>query len=462
MNNTLLQERNGWYKYALPVLMLFSLFVTLLPFLIHSATPLGYDTGFYRRYLINPVVSFPNTAVPGLDHTIILPRMLLDIVRTIGLNPDITLYGTYIALMLLLVWSFYRFVRLHTNEATALLASLLLITAPVFYEAYWFMFFKNILALSFFFWALSSFKKERWWLAFLFSIAIPLSHQGTTIIYFAILGAYIFIKACKKEKILHELLIFAGTLSIYLYLHPNLVSKIIAPPVGVFLTRIDFLILISPILIPIIFNFKKIWAVIHSQTLLITTLLVLMAFPLLSLPYYPRTFLLLGILLCIPAAIGIQFMIKDKESRFHKTTIAIIALVLVAHTSLLTWKIVTLRPLISEEEQHMLISIKQNVPKGTAILTPSHMTPWIQGWSQARVYSPGVLKDAHTPSEWSLYWSHQDSSYDALFLASFPSPLYIIVDERDSHSFLPEPRCITPLSEMIYRYDCANEVPNYQ
>jgi hypothetical protein len=93
------------------LLGVFFLAVLLFPFLVYSPQPLGYDTGFYRRYLINPFVSILNIPVPGLDHTIFIPRIILDIARLLGFSPDITLYGSYIGIVLLSAVAFYYLVR---------------------------------------------------------------------------------------------------------------------------------------------------------------------------------------------------------------------------------------------------------------------------------------------------------------------------------------------------------------
>src|SRR3989338_3108082 len=74
-----------------------SLFTHLRVFRMYGPHPFGYDTGFYRRYLLEPFISFPNAPVPGLGDDALVPRMLLDVLRFVHLSPDVILYGSYVA-----------------------------------------------------------------------------------------------------------------------------------------------------------------------------------------------------------------------------------------------------------------------------------------------------------------------------------------------------------------------------
>ena len=200
------------FKYArldlhtilLICLAFFYVALSVSPFLIYGTHPLGYDTGFYRRYLLDPVVSFPNTPVPGLDHTIIAPRIFLDLVRLLGLSPDISLYGSYILLSLLLVVAFYFFVKEYAGQKIALAAAALLVISPIQYTAYWFMLYKNLFGLIFFFLVFIFLKKKWFWPALASALIIPLSHQTTTILFLGILLGYVSLTLLFKKRFLKE------------------------------------------------------------------------------------------------------------------------------------------------------------------------------------------------------------------------------------------------------------------
>src|SRR4051812_33110018 len=93
------------------LIALMSLSVHLLPFYLWGPHPFGYDTGFYRRYLIEPFVSFPNAPVPGLGNDALVPRILFDALRFLHLPPDAILYGSYIFLFSLIPILVFLWVR---------------------------------------------------------------------------------------------------------------------------------------------------------------------------------------------------------------------------------------------------------------------------------------------------------------------------------------------------------------
>ena len=47
--------RENLHAILLACLTVLYLVLSVIPFLANGPHPLGYDTGFYRRYLINPV-----------------------------------------------------------------------------------------------------------------------------------------------------------------------------------------------------------------------------------------------------------------------------------------------------------------------------------------------------------------------------------------------------------------------
>jgi len=102
---------NQWWVLGVSIGFLL---VHLFPFLYFKQWPvLGFDTGFYRRYLIEPFTSLPHAAVPGLDHTVILPRVFLDLIRLTGLPIDVVLYGGYVLASALLFGGIFQKITPH-------------------------------------------------------------------------------------------------------------------------------------------------------------------------------------------------------------------------------------------------------------------------------------------------------------------------------------------------------------
>lgn len=436
------------------------LLLCTIPFIVFGQHPLGYDTGFYRRYLINPSVSFPNPPVPGVDHTIIAPRIFLDIVRFLGLSPDLSLYGSYILLCLVFVIVFYFFIKEYTNKNIALVALALLILSPVQYLGYWFMLYKNFFGLIFFFLAFIFIKKKWFWPALLCALVVPLSHQTTTILLLGILGGYILLTLLFQKKFLiPELIILALTFFTYLYLHPHVQQKIDAPPVGIFIEKLDFLLMTLPLILLTLAGLPKFFKVLKENYLLIALGGVSIIFPLLSLPYYQRIFLFTNYWLILGAAIGLHALVNfhsEHGRRYCQLILMAVVILLISHVGLLIHQITRFDPLITPDITAEIIGLQKIVPENASILTSVRLTPWVQGWTTAKVYAPGILKDQHPSWEWQAYWSGSVNERVS-FLSTFPKPVYIFIDHSQSDLFVPKSSCIQKITQMLYLDNCQSK-----
>lgn len=438
--------------------VLFYLVLCTTPFLLYNSQPLGYDTGFYRRYLINSFVSIPNTPVPGVDHTIIIPRIFLDMVRFLGFSPDITLYVSYVFILLAFIVTFYYFVREFINKKVALIALAILVISPVQYLAFWFMLYKNFFGLIFFFLTLI-FLRRGWFIASLLcALVIPLSHQSTTIIFLMIISVYIGITFIFKRKILiPELAVLVATLLTYLYLHPHVQQKIDAPPVGIFIEKIDFMLMSLPLVILTLIGLSKYVKLLKQDLILVAFGFVGILFPLFSLPYYQRIFLFTYYWLIIGAVIGAQVLLDSKNNlgkgygRFAKHVLIVLMILQVV---LLGYQIFKCKPLVTQNTILELSKLEKLIPVQSSVLTSAHLTPWVQGWTLSKVYAPGILKDRHPSWEWQMYWSGSDKT-KVDFLSSFPKPLYIFIEEEQRKLFIPNVACVEKVSDMLYRDDCV-------
>jgi hypothetical protein len=284
---------------------------------------------------------------------------------------------------------------------------------------------------------------------------IPLSHQSTTIIFLTVLGTYIAVEFVMRKKILlQELVIMVGTLFVYLYLHPHVQQKIDAPPVGVFIEKGDFIIFSSPILILCILGFSSYWKVLKKEGVLFAFGCVAVMFPLLSLPYYQRIFLFSYYWLLLGAAFGISVLLAQTTTLVHREYAKkVLMAIFVLQGVVCVYQIHTLVPLIPNTTRKEIVLLQEVVPSSSFILTTPRLTPWVQGWTTAKVYAPGILKDTHPSWEWQLYWSGTSKS-KLDFLASFPHPLYIVVEEDQKRVFLPGIPCIVKMSAIMYRDTC--------
>ncbi len=402
---------------------------------------LGFDTGFYRRYLLEPLTSIPHASVPGLDHTVIIPRVFMDLIRLTGLPTDVVLYGSYLIAVVILFISFYFWVREVFTQKVAYLSTVLLILSPVYFHAYWFFLFKNFLALSLFFCLLIAIRKNSWWAVILLSLVLPITHQSTTVIAGVIIFIYTIIVWWRKENFWLPLGSWFLLTSVYLIYHPTVVAKLSAPPVAIFIDWLDFIQMTWPLLILATAGLWVLKKEILAKTDLFAWFIVVVAFLIFSLPYHERVFLFAIFPLVI---FGSVFLSRPGITK--------VLVVLVSFFIFWIYFVQNYVPYFSSTEVNNL-SVLEYLDKNNNVITPNFMAPWVHGYTVARVYAPGVFKDPYTPNDWELYWSHSQPLYDQAFLDAYPQPLYLYVPKGHEY-FLPAQSCISPVAGTLYLYTC--------
>jgi hypothetical protein len=436
-------QKLGWYLIGVTFLG-----VHLFPFAyFKQVLVLGYDTGLYRRYLLEPFTGIPHMAVPGLDHTVIIPRIWLDLFRVSGLSTDTVLYGSYIAACAFCLAGFFFLVRSRSTTAVAQLAVLFVLLAPVYYLGYWFFLYKNILALGLLFWLLYGMERKQYTLVLLLAVLIPITHQSTTVFVGVLFAALALRNWYQGDRTAAKRYAFLwGVLTVmYLVYHPNVAAKISAPPTAVFLPLQEFVILTCPLFLVLLLRIRAVFDVVKTETVLTTALGLLGIWMVGDLPYADRmgffAIFFIGALvarvipvvsrlrmwvllfLCAYGIYGVYYM-TQRQPHFDRVT-----------------------------ELHLQTLV--SVPPGASVVTPPYVATWVQGYTTAAVYAPGLFKDAASPMDWEYYWSHESAAYDEAFLGSFPQPLYLFVPKHDQNRFLPEAKCIEQLDDFLFRYTCG-------
>ena len=416
--------KHGFEIGVLAFIGVLSLAIHLLPFILYGSHPLGYDTGFYRRYLIEPFLSFPNAAVPGLGENALIPRMFLDALRLLPFSADYILYGSYIALFVLLSVTLYFFLRSHVGIRGAAIAALLLVLSSVQYKAYWYMLWKHAFAACLLFLALIAL--ERRWTALLvfLDIALAWSHTTTAIIYLLTLVILFIVHAERKRIFIHG----AITALAFVMVNASLVHQIyVATPVAVFLDWSEYIVFSIPIFIVIIT--ARIWRISNIPLSLWAFTAVSFAFPLLKLPFFERIFIYSDIALIALAGFAIERMVSQMnfETPTKRTYLhgAILCITLGLFLSSLWGEVRSSRPLISEEIFDGIAEISAIVPSEATILTTSDEAPWFEGWTSSHIAAPGMLRDTHNLDEWTTLWTSTSTEKQIEFLGEFPQPLYI-------------------------------------
>lgn len=423
------------------LLALGSLVVHGIPFLLFGSHPLGYDTGFYRRYLIEPFVSFPNTAVPGLGDDALLPRIILDLLHALPIPTDIILYGAYFIFWALMPVLLFFFLKPFIQRRGAFIAGVLLVCSSLAYTGYWYFLFKNALALDLILLAFIAIERKWFhtWIAL--DLAIVLTHKTSAIIYLLTL-ATLFIVSPTQRK--HYVTHLAITGLLFILINAPTVRELGAVlPSAVFVDWKTFSLLSLPLFIVIVLGLRAFRHYTIPKTLL-TFSAVTLLFPIFKLPFYERIFLFTDVALAALAAYGIHFSLtyltSEKSLRRRIIVLLILSLAGGLYAGNLWREVKTTYPLMSDADIELIEIIGGRVPSGATILTTSDEAPWFEGWTHSHIAAPGMLNDNHNLEAWTAFWNSTSTTERIKFLNDFDTPLYIstLGDETTLVGTLPE------------------------
>ncbi len=442
-------------KIKLAVILLLIMGATLhtIPLITQGVTTLGYDTGFYRRYLIKPFESFPNTEVPGLGQDALGPRIFLDLLKLTKLPTDYILFGSYILLWALGGLTLFILMRTLMNERVAFLALIIFTLSPAQFVAYDFMLYKHAFVLPFLFLALLALEKKSLWL-FPLSIIIALSHQTTTIFYVATLTLFLAFNKNRWRDVVPTLIL---TTSIFLALHGNFYRRFTYTPVAVFLDAQKYFWLSAPLLFFALWGIKDL--VLHQpKSVLWAFALTAFAFPLAQLPFYERIFIFTDIALVVLAALGILHIKNSISLKSLGTkTLALLTLSAIFGGWFLgnfynqlwddyRW--------ISPTTQQNILELKSYIPQHATVLTTVDLAPWLLGWSNYFVIAPGLLNDWHNNEAWITLWTSKSDTEKMRFFNDFPRPLFLFLEPYAQENFLPRATCVRALTGYVTEYTC--------
>ncbi len=433
----------------------FSLLLHTLPFLKHH-NPLGYDTGFYRRYLLQPFLSFPNQGVPGLGNDALVPRTVLDLLRLAHLSPNMALYGSLIALFCLMPILFFFVLRPWLGARGAYIGALLLLISPIQYNTYWYMLWKNALAINLLFLAWICIEKKSLWGVAALDILIAWSHKTTALLYGTSLGLLALSSSKRLIFLMH-----AGitALALTLVAFPALHTATKDAPVAVFLEWPEYLRLSFPLLLLVLsvlptFRHAKI------PTHLLVFSVVAFAFPLLRLPFYQRVFVFTDVVLCALAAYATTHILAtllQQQTRIIKKALYAGVLCVALGSSLGgLWNQTTqLQPHTKDETLAPIEAFGADISPEATILTSTSEAPWFEGWTHAHVAAPGMLRDIHNFPEWEAFWSATSTQSRINFLNEYPKPLYISTEEDYDYLEKHMPHCVRHSTPTILEFICA-------
>src|SRR3989344_1746866 len=435
---------------------LLSLLVHLYPFLSID-NPLGYDSGFYRRYLTQPYISFPNAEVPGLSDTLI-PRLFLDSLRLLKIPTDILLYGSYWSLFIILPILLFFWLKNYLGKRGATIAGVLLILSPVQYVGYWYMLWKNAFTLCLLLFSFICF--ERKWFAPLVAldIGIAFSYKTTAAIFLLTLAVLFLIHPKRRKEIfIHGLIAALSFAAINATAFEGIIRT---TPVAVFLGWSEYLLLSVPIIALALFSIPAIMAKRIPSTLAAFSAVSIL-YPILKLPFHERIFIFSDIALVALAAYGLDFLISNVNwATQGKKVYAYFILICIAAGLLLgnLWNEMRTRsPLMSDADVAKINEIGKKVPQDAIILTTSSEAPWYEGWTLSHIAAPGMLYDTHNLEEWQEIWFATSTEKTIRLLSDFPKPLYISTLGDFKYLIGNRPECVVDVSPNLLLNECDEQ-----
>ena len=438
------------------VLALLSLALHLLPFLFYGTHPLGYDTGFYRRYLIQPFISFPSAPVPGLGEDAILPRLLLDVLRLTNIPTDVALYGAYLLPFILLPVLLFVYLAPRLGTLGAFFAGLFLILSSVGYTAYWYFLFKNAWGLCLILLALAAYERKRLWLFFLSGAAVALTHKTSAIMYLFTLGVLWLIGSGRRRELAFHILLVAAIFVIAnLHFAVTIVGR---SPQAVFLGWREFILLSYPFILLALVGI----CALRSRPMprsLVAFALASFAFPIFFLPFYERIFIFCDVALAALAAYGALHLLsrtRRKDGGIGWLALAALCIAVGLAGGNLYTEVRALGPSIAQADLASIFSVTAAIPPDATVLTTSEEAPWYEGWGLSHVAAPGMLADNHDLQEWIAFWSSTSTPEKVAFLDSLPKPLYVSTLGDFEALLGVYPPCITPVRAHLLFYDCLS------
>jgi hypothetical protein len=442
-----------------PITLVFTAFLLhVLPFFLYGTHPLGYDTGFYRRYLIQPFASFPNQVVPGLGADALLPRLILDALRVIHVPTDLALYGSYIFFFSILPVIFYFWIKPHLGLRGAAIGGLLLALSPVGYTAFWYMLYKNAFALCLILLAFIAYERRQFWPLALLDITIALSHKTSAIIYLVTLATLVVVDHKRWRELLLHGAITAACFALVAFGGSVGGSALGTSAVAVFLEWNDYIVFSFGLFLAAGFA-AFYWKTLSIPKTLIAFALAGFAFPILHLPFYERIFVFTDIALIAFAAYGLDLLFAkidfDTESGYAAYGyFVLICIVVGLQLGNLQSRVRQLQPLETQTKLEQISTIGNLIPPEGLLLTTNAEAPWYEGWTLAHITAPGMLRDTHSFDAWVTFWESTSTPEQIAFLNTFPQPLYVSTLGNFADLISTPPPCLTKIAPNLLRNDC--------
>lgn len=433
----------------------------IVPLVQHGIRFFGYDIGFYRHYLLQPLAlaEFPRPPAPLLTSDALGARLVLDLLQLLPFSADTLLIGSAIIAYVSagLIFSLLC-LALTKSKLIGALALVLFSTSFTQFVGYEFFLWKQALAIPLLL-ASFYFLQRNSWIAVLTISALLVTHRTTSIVFVLTVLPYAWVHWPRYRR--WVLVGFFLIVAFVAWWQSELVFL---------LRRIALLGLSAPdyftiqagsLFSPLIYlktsmlalgltghwlfsrreNFQSVLDTPLFWLGIISGIWVLGQFP-----FYERWLIFLDLAVLFFAAQGAAAVLERLPKKAAPWLLFL---------GLLPWGVaVSLWPASISPEFFSDIKTLHQLPSNATILVPStRYAPWVYGWSERRVAAPGLFADRWTQEDWLLFWTSPDGQAKRQLLRRYPEPLFFLAtpDEKLPTEFTD---CTTAVSPRLYQMDC--------
>lgn len=470
--NKFLNKKIYYSLFAFAILLI--ILIRIIPY-INNSIPLGYDTGIYKYGIEYGLQNLDNWILQGGHEPLFLylmqPLKLL-------FSSQFILTGLFIGFCALLGIAIYFTTKEFFDKQTALIALLIYSVSSIQFLTFTYMYYRNIIGLSFALFSIYFLKKSEINKKFILPAIIlggllGAIHRPTFYIFGLSYFFYTIISPYKNKSYNFKLLrrnilsgigflIIAGLF--YLGKFKQAILIMFKPVLQGFIqtgespgTFINFFTYQFSVLAYLPFALLGLFALFKKRKFnmiffwaLVTSLIVYFQFF-----FFNRFIIHLDIGLIILASLGFSILIKNKKIL---GIIILIALLFSAGFVTLN-KTRTTNSLINENEFQTIQYIQNTEENALIMSTSSIYSPWILGYSNRKTIAPGLFDyDEHNQEEWIIFWSTQEINQTKEFMNIYEKPIYIFLGEKQKDNLERFPECFETYykkeGNKIYKYVC--------
>lgn len=434
-----------WYEVVL-VLLAFAFALGLRLWALQQGVPLGYDPGFHRFVFEHPFAEqWEKVMYP-------LPFLAIGGVMAAVVGADAMITWVFAIISAATVLAIWWSARRIFGRSAGIFAAVFFALSIAQYQTFWFNYYKNVIAIILLLMALPLFRRQNDfnWPLLLLGAAIAGLHQPALMLFVIGYACWLALDIAhwRSRRFGNEALLGAGVLASFVVLNADRVGPFAkqafyvmrgivgtATGHGTFFS-VDYyvgsLLFIVPLAVAGGLLFWRRNPALSAMALCSGLMVFLETqFNLRMIIYFD-----IFVLLFAAAAAALLLRMRPVQGGL------IVVLLCVAGVVAVTDHASERSPVISVQEFDAIRSINDIVEADAAVLvTDGRYIPWIKGYVDRKILSPGVLDDQRwSEKEWSVFWKGQRQKE---LLARMPRPLYIHAGAGQPVSPLA-PECVGP------------------